>query len=770
MSLSRRQTYALICVGLVLGLGIVAASHWNDAGEVSGSGYVAPSGSGPQIALPSSATEWNSDVARQSDTELRLETHGGGNGTFISNGYTKADVQSMQGTWINMTGMDVSSNELYINPDTAPAANVSGATDELSYRSSIQLDDGTADFYYRGSSGQTQLTLRGLPASTGIAAIDDNDDVLDVASSDGNGALSLTLDNSGHNVSLQSTSGTVAPGQANAAPTETVRTEDQTLSVDISDGDFPQDNVSVTIDLDGSQVHTEDIKSNSTVSTSVTSLSEGSHTWTVNATDAFGNTNEQQYSFEVAHYEPELGVDAQTNQPLEPSGNLDIEPSNIEYGFRDRDIQLDGDTVDVVTELDGSQIDSTTYDSNNVVTGENFTNVSLSMPQAGQTGGEHTINVTATDDYGNTVTKSTTYSVPDTLYIRNETGSNELIDSPINVTVQFFYEEDEVIERTVDDGTVDLTNLPVNEEFRVDVDATSNYYSRTIEINSIYEQQTAYLLNKTFTTVESRFVLEDPTGSFGPETTLKISKPIQNGTSGSIKYRIVEADIFGAEGVVATLEKGKRYRLSIESDDGVTQDLGDYRAEVSETVELRPEANPVVLAEFNQTWNYGASLDNRSLTWYYYDTEDKTDELTIWIHEQGNTSNQLRANVTYTNLGNASGQYQLTANESRKNWVVNFVVNRDGNEVVREEIVGDVKSTVPGGLDSGWQQMAGIAMLILFAGAFSILNRGAGAIMLAVGGGILFLSGWLTGATTGAAIVIFLFIAILYNLLLSRPG
>lgn len=68
---------------------------------------------------------------------------------------------------------------------------------------------------------------------------------------------------------------------------------DVDLSADVNDTDFPTaqgDSVSVELIVDGTTEHTNTITSNGTVSTTVSGLSGGSHTYKVKATDDYGNT------------------------------------------------------------------------------------------------------------------------------------------------------------------------------------------------------------------------------------------------------------------------------------------------------------------------------------------------------------------------------------------------------------------------------------------------------------------------------------------------
>jgi len=79
----------------------------------------------------------------------------------------------------------------------------------------------------------------------------------------------------------------------------TVSTLPVTLGADIDDADLPGDEVDVRILVNGAVVDTQTITSAQTVSTQVSSLSGGANTWTVNATDSFGQSVVKQYNVNV---------------------------------------------------------------------------------------------------------------------------------------------------------------------------------------------------------------------------------------------------------------------------------------------------------------------------------------------------------------------------------------------------------------------------------------------------------------------------------------
>jgi len=109
---------------------------------------------------------------------------------------------------------------------------------------------------------------------------------------------------------------------------------------------------------------------------------------------------------------------------------------------------------------------------------------------------------------------------PSELEIRN-LKTQELIrntSDPITVEVEFFAADGEVISRSTTDGTIDLAGLPADQRFSVTVEAGTDFVTRQVIIPSILEQDTAFVLPKAnTTTVQPRFVLEDPSQRFDTE-------------------------------------------------------------------------------------------------------------------------------------------------------------------------------------------------------------------------------------------------------------
>jgi hypothetical protein len=355
-----------------------------------------------------------------------------------------------------------------------------------------------------------------------------------------------------------------------AGPTGTVRYESPTLAVDIGDQEFSTtqgDNVSVAFYVDGSPVGTTSLTSNGTASLSPPALSEGVHSWYAVATDAYGGTTTSEtFSFTVDHFEPVV-------TDLSPSGSLASDPDEITVDLSDGDFQLDGDSVDVTFTVDGQAVGTETATSNGTV--------SISMPDRGVTGGDHTVAVTAADDYGNSDSSSASYQVPSTLQIYNESAPEQQLTAS-RVDLQFFFEESggnyTSVTRNTTDGSINLTGFPVDKPIVAKADA-DGYKPRRIFIDSLFSQQRLYLLpeNESFTRVTLQ--LQDYSGEFPQDTTvLAVERPLRNGS-----YVTVLGDYFGANGQFpAELAFNKRHRLMLmNTATGQSRDLGTFTPQTS---------------------------------------------------------------------------------------------------------------------------------------------------------------------------------------------
>jgi hypothetical protein len=178
------------------------------------------------------------------------------------------------------------------------------------------------------------------------------------------------------------------------------------------------------------------------------------------------------------------------------------------------------------------------------------------------------------------------------------------------------------------------------------------------------------------------------------------------------------------------------------------------------TIELDDEA-------FKNGWAADAVLNNRTMEYVFVDRDGETSELTVFIHERGNKTNLLQANKTYQDPTDVSGIISLNENESKKEWVVTFDFTRNNNDKTKDVIVSNQKD-LTGELGNNWALMIGVGLLLLFAGAFSVLNAPVGAVIVSLMGGVLWFIGFLPGAATAVTVTIAIFISVLGHVMTSN--
>lgn len=625
--MERRTLITLFLVALLVPVGFATAGGLlTDAEPASGDVAIGAS-DGPTVVVTGinnkiELTEFTPD---SNTVEVASDA---GNGTFSSNRYTHVRADNIEGTWTNLTALNVTGATLTVDPVDKAQASVSGDTDAFAYRDTIGIDDGNLDFVYSGTSGTTTVTVRGVPANANIGAVDETGTLLATATSNANGVVTLSgMANSEHKVSL--TEGT-RPEVSNLQPDKNLSTAPSQLSVDITDKDF-----------------------------------------------------------------------------------------------------ANGDSVTVEFTLDGSVVDTQTVSSNGTVT--------TPLPSSGESLGEHTWSVDATDDYGLTDTGSASYGIPNQLRFVNESDGTLL--NTITIEATFF--DGDITTITTSDGTINMTGLDATDEFTVDAKPQSLYFDRTVYIVSIVDQRTVYLLRNNQSIVPSvtnRFTLRDRTGDYdGNGARLKIQKAIN--VSGTSEWQTIHGDEFGVSGVQTQLEKGVRYRLIVTNKDKDTRVLGTYVAEANETVPLTigtVQGDPVAGSD---GYRYNATYDNSTGTptvrFTYNDSNVSTSELSLTIYQKGNESNVLFRNQTFTNgpYGSISVSEIVPANQSQNTWIVEAYVQRNGEQQRIREQVGP-RNAVLLAIPNWLKVFISVGSIWLVAGLFSRLNGHIGGLVVAGMGGM----------------------------------
>jgi hypothetical protein len=615
------QQRAVLAVGVFL-LASVSVGAAVTGGEPVSGGVPLQPNSGPAITVDGHGGDLElSTPFNESGTLYLSQVTDKRNASFSGSGAATADLNTLGGTYVNISSLAVSGDTLEVDAENAPQFDVGGDTDRVAVRRGLALDDGKTDLVYQGASGSTDLTLRGLPANTYVA-VKDSSTTLALKQTDGSGTLTLTgLPNSKHVVRLTSAS---PPALSNLGPSGDTTQEPTSLSVDLNDADFSGDSVDVTLTLDGQQVSTQTVSSNQTVT--------------------------------------------------------------------------------------------------------------ASMPSRGLTGGSHTFAVSATDDAGLTASASTTYRVPQNVSLFNESAPSQQINSG-SATVRFFGPDGQVFERSTSSGTLSLEGLPVTEEMVINVNAP-NYQARTTYIETIYQQQRAYLLPTNATTSTVLFELDDKTGKFSATgTTLRVEKAITRDFDGDgsneTEFETVTGDRFGAAGEVSTeLVTNRRYRLVVENSNDEQRALGGYRVTGDDRVPLEIGAIQFGAGEQQQGTVFQSALEgqaqdsNRKVVVRYADPENLTSQLQYEVVRPDGTV--LQSNTTVNGpLGTFKTTIPVPASAPDEvSYEVRYHVDRDEQEDVgglrRVGDVPEIATTL--GLDPTVLAYMSFIMLVAITGLVVVFD------------------------------------------------
>lgn len=358
------------------------------------------------------------------------------------------------------------------------------------------------------------------------------------------------------------------------------------------------------------------------------------------------------------------GFAAPTLSNPDPSDEVTERPTNLSV-----DVGAQAFPAEVTFSLEGSQVATRTVSSNGTVTVDMSENVSDL--------GAYNWSAAATDGLGQTATRDVSFETPSTLTVREEHAPETLITNS-SASLRFFTVDGEIaIERPITNGTVDLEGLP-NSPFVV-VAGSPNHYTRTIYLDSIFEQQSMYLLNETVfpraqnEAVRSRFIYEDLTGDFPREdATIQIQRAIDLNGDGTSEYRTVTGDQWGASNEFeAILERGARYRILL-----VNQATGEEYVsgshipteELTQTIrvsglvaEAANASGVVGLAEYD--------AGNQTIDIAYSDPDGATESLQVTVETRG-------GDVIYTDTASDVGTYAtsvaLNDTEAEQDYVVRF--------------------------------------------------------------------------------------------------
>lgn len=313
---------------------------------------------------------------------------------------------------------------------------------------------------------------------------------------------------------------------------------------------------------------------------------------------------------------------------------------------------------------------------------------------------------------------------PTKLFVFNESDPDQLIDSNAQLRIRFFIDgREEVIEKTVTDGTADLSDLPADERFVVTVqEDEADFEYRRIIIEDLTEQQEVYLLPASQPSVDVEFQLTDYTGLYPPsETTLYIESPITKDFDGDSKaetrYVTIAGDNFGASGEFpSVLQQSERYRLRIDSG-SAQRVLGSYTASRDEIEEIRvqglelepPDSQPFV-ATRNVT-RRGNGL--RGLNFAYVDESDDTTELNLAVKNR--SSGNVIFSDTVTNAPIKEYKVYNITLQNDTSYVVEWNATRNGSAVGARMPIGGDGFGVQIPLDAEWLGTGGLVIVVFIS-------------------------------------------------------
>ncbi|MFD2655336.1 hypothetical protein ACFSUP_04375 [Gracilibacillus thailandensis] len=447
-----------------------------------------------------------------------------------------------------------------------------------------------------------------------------------------------------------------------------------------------------------------------------------------------------------------------------PSGGETVQETPVELSIDVEDADFDTEQGDEVTATaydasDDTEIGSQTLFENGTAT------VSWSDPDLGA----NSYYWVAEDEYGNTVESSVfDFRTPNEIEIRNESDPEQLVEVDGDAEVTFFEEGgEEVVERPVEDGTVDLQGLPATEYIIVvEIDG---FETRQAIIEDITEQQNVYVLPEDEENVQVRFRLEDPTGQFTEGgSRLFIEKPItQNSTT---RYRVIAADVFGATGYQTTLEQGQRYRLRVVSDAGQSRTF-TFTAEETEQVTLEL-SNIEFEFDTEEGYSWDATLtDDDQIRFAWDDDDGVTESVSIQI------LNQTTRDVEFedTIAGNGTTMFDVSDQDANTTtWIVEWEAVRGGDTIEGATTVGasQLPVSLPGVPDEVLS-IVGFGVTLLMGGLFSRQNATIGAIVTPLIAGMFWYIGWIPSAVSGILIALALFLGVIVHMMSTRsdvPG
>jgi hypothetical protein len=369
----------------------------------------------------------------------------------------------------------------------------------------------------------------------------------------------------------------------------------------------------------------------------------------------------------------------------------------------------------------------------------------------------------------------TVQQAPQNLDIRDEQNPSTAVTNA-NVEIRFFVQGDsgatQTITRSTTSGQIDMTGLPANESFVVVVSA-DGWTDRQIFVDSLYEQQTVYLLNNSADQVDKTFQYTDYSGNFPQENTVLIFERAING-----EFTAISGDVIGATGEYrVSLESGQRYQIRLlNRQTGQTRIQGPYTSSVSGAQEIEIFSdNEIDVSALGPILNYAPStgaVRERETTFEVdiTDRESAVNSATVTLYRRTNgqltqldqSTTNGAGTVTVTN--NLSGynqstavvevEYQLadgTTDTAYRNYSIRQLYQNENSLL---NVLSGISALIPSGNLGSFQTTAAVfASLLLAAGASTRVALSGDAFAVVMVGGLAGFSviGWVSYGLVFAA-------------------
>lgn len=339
---------------------------------------------------------------------------------------------------------------------------------------------------------------------------------------------------------------------------------------------------------------------------------------------------------------------------------------------------------------------------------------------------------------------------PSELFVYNEESPNQLVDgATLRVRV---FGTDQVFERTVTNGRMDLTGIPSDERLTITVKEQDHFAYRRITIPSATEQAEVYLLNTTENpgATDISFQIEDKTaGEFPPgETRFLVEKPVTkdfdaDGTD-ETKYQVISGDTVGSSRTFpVTLSADERYRLRVENNDGDSRLLGSYvvRGRDAPTITIGrvtvgsgEGAGYVADLQVSYSDSDGDGFEEEFVRIVYRDQDKLTEQLRYEVIDESSGSTVV-SDVIGGPIGTHTQSIQVAQNETDRTYRLDWEASRETDNGTTETVSGErfagsipeIADRLP--IDPRWLSLLGFISIVAVAGLIVIIDSSLAALV-----------------------------------------